>query len=284
MALLEDFGSSILAVPDDASPTPAIEPSDPDVIVASPPEDPTPTVHKQRDPDFYFNSIFVVFEAENTLFRVPSHIFCNESEIFAKEFNLPTLNNPSGATSTIVLHDIQREDFCNLLKALYPLALSTKLSLSESEWISILMLSTKWCFKNLRIIAISELESLNSITSVNKIIFGRFCSISSWLLAGLVEIVEREESMSDDDMVALDHITVIALFKLRELRLRKNGIYYNSGSTHSITMDAIRSAFDTELVAVQIEETKFVVASSESKVSSTPPPKMPTKGKKKGKK
>jgi hypothetical protein len=62
MAFLEHFGSSILAVPDDASPTPAIEPSDPDVIVASPPEDPAPTVHKKHDPDFYFNSIFVVFE------------------------------------------------------------------------------------------------------------------------------------------------------------------------------------------------------------------------------
>jgi hypothetical protein len=151
-------------------------------------------------------------------------------------------------------------------------ALSTKLSLSESEWISILMLSTKWCFKNLRIIAISELEALNSITSVNKIIFGRFCSISSWLLAGLAEIAKREESMSDDDIVALDHITVIALLKVRERRLQtkcdemewriRNMGYHvdNNGLAGlSMIMEAISNAFESELVAVQTEETKFAV-------------------------
>lgn len=145
---------------------------------------------------------------------------------------------------------------------------STKLSLSESEWISVLKLSTKWCFNNLRKIAILELELLNSLTSVNKIVLGRLCSISSWLLAGLTEIADRKESMSDDDIVALDHITAIALLKVRELRLqnkcdelewRNGGAYYYNRWPAFTTTGAISSAFAAELVAVKTEEAKFVV-------------------------
>ncbi|KAF8190826.1 hypothetical protein BJ912DRAFT_314129 [Pholiota molesta] len=133
----------------------------------------TPVIRRNFDPDFYFSSAFAVFEVENCFFRVPSHIFAQESRYFEKKFKLYALimtkTENVSATRTIALPaEIRKVDFRNLLKALYPISITTKLSLSESEWISVLTLSTKWNFLNSRAIAISELESLQSLTSIKK--------------------------------------------------------------------------------------------------------------------
>jgi hypothetical protein len=134
-------------------------------------------------------------------------------------------------------------------------SITTKLSLSESEWISVLTLSTKWNFLNLRAIAISELESLQSLTSIKKITLGRLCFISSWLQSGLTEIVRRTETISNEDAIAMGYTTAIELFRLRELDVQNRYKHYvyrgGYNNSHSSSMETIGSTFQAELLSLK---------------------------------
>ncbi|KAF8954192.1 hypothetical protein BDZ97DRAFT_512702 [Flammula alnicola] len=217
--------------------------------------DTVPVVPKEIDPDFYFESIFVVFQVENCLFRVPTHLFVKESQVFAGMFRLPQPDGPnvegsSSANPIIMPSDIRREDFRNLMKALYPLSVSRELSLSKAQWVSILKLSTMWYFLNLRKMAIFELERSSELTSMDKIILGRKFSVSSWVVAGFSGIIRRTKTITDDEAIDMDFITTVNLFRIRELRL------VNALAVASV-VPKIEEAFIDELGLIRAEEDGF---------------------------
>ncbi|KIM35303.1 hypothetical protein M413DRAFT_32563 [Hebeloma cylindrosporum] len=184
----------------------------------------TPT----KDEAFFIESIFIVFEVENRLFRVPSYMFFKESPTFVETFDLPPLfteNHGDGTNpeNPIVLpDDVRCEDFRNLLKALYPRSVSLRLSLSKAEWISILKLSTKWRFLGLRKLAKSELEAGKELSSVEKIILGRDIYDSSWISAGYKELVQKSDTITDDEAIAIELPIAIKLYRIREIKLRQS--------------------------------------------------------------
>ncbi|KAF8814169.1 hypothetical protein BYT27DRAFT_7238939, partial [Phlegmacium glaucopus] len=98
--------------------------------------------------EFYWNN--VVFQVEDTLFRVPRCEFEQSSEVFADMFRLP-----SGAAERIegqdkeypiVLEGYKKDEFSSLLKVMYPRAKSVisgtkfELSLKKEEWVGVLKL------------------------------------------------------------------------------------------------------------------------------------------------
>lgn len=174
-------------------------------------------------------------------------------------------------------------------------SVATKLILSESEWISVLKLSTKWRFNNLRQMAISELESFSSLASSNKIVLGRQCFILSWFQSGLTEIVNREETINDDEAIAVDYIMAIELFRCRELRLKSPFHYFHSqkkdietkfaAEMASINTAAQEMGFMPKLYFHLGQENIQVVDEDQKEASSVGDPvPLPTSSKKKGKK
>jgi len=93
----------------------------------------------QKDNDYFLKDVFVVFQvckrtsfilndlylirqAENVLFRVPTHRFINESKIFAELFSVAEGADSEGSSecNPIRLQGVRSKDFKNFLKLLYP--------------------------------------------------------------------------------------------------------------------------------------------------------------------
>jgi len=210
----------------------------------------------QRDDEYYMESNFVIFQVEKKLFRIPTYLFAKESQVFGGLFMLPPPDgdNVEGSTpiNPIILPDeFRSKDFKNLMKALYPTSVSLRLSLLKAEWISILKLSTKWYFLNLRAMAISELERMQELTSIEKITLGRENKISSWVTTGFLDLVQRGDTITDDEAMAVDFdyiTTAYKLFRVRERRIRR--------MTGSVSQE-IEENFKDELDVTRAEEKGF---------------------------
>ena len=93
-------------------------------------------------------------------------------------------------------------------------------SLSKEEWTSILTLASRWRFLRLRKAAIFALERLTTLTSLNKICLGRDLSIPTWVINGLVGLVQAT-TITDEEVLQIDlgaENTAYKLFRIRELR------------------------------------------------------------------
>jgi len=213
-----------------------------------------------KDDKYYMEGSFVIFQVENCLFRIPTYLFARESQIFGGMFMLPQPggDNVEGSTPSnpIILPDGHSEDFKNLMKVLYPKSVSPRLSLSKCEWVSVLKLATKWYFISLRTMAISELERLQELSSVEKVTLGRHLRISSWVIEGFQELVGREIPITDEEAIDLDFnyiTTVYKLFRVRELRILR---------PISVGQE-IEGSFQEELAAIQADEKGFMTTDEE---------------------
>jgi len=204
-----------------------------------------------KDEDYYMEAFFVTFEVEGRLFRVPSYQFFKESPEFSEINKLSThvrAANDSG--SPIRLENVSQSDFRTLLKVLYPLSLSVKLSLLKKEWISVITLASEWKFLRVREMARVELERLRSLTSLEKICLGRDLSIPSWVTSGFIGLVQAT-TITDDEAIKIDSAimtTTYKLFRIRELRI--------AGSLGSVK-SKVEEIFKEELDRLCSEETRF---------------------------
>ncbi|KAH6893985.1 hypothetical protein BKA70DRAFT_1532761, partial [Coprinopsis sp. MPI-PUGE-AT-0042] len=98
----------------------------------------------------------VRFKVGNTRFQLPLYRFVEESEYFATEYKLSDATKEGYATDALEL-DVDLNDFECFLKGFLPrspAAYHSKPSLTQAEWISVLKLSTKWQFNDIRKTAI----------------------------------------------------------------------------------------------------------------------------------
>jgi len=210
------------------------------------------------DGDYYMKAFFVTFEVEGRLFRVPSYHFFKESPDFVEVYKL-SLHVTDGA-DPIKLEKVRQVDFRSLLKALYPLSVSLQLSLSKPEWISVLTLSSEWGFLRLRRMARDEMQRMELLTSVEKICLGRELRISSWVMKGFEELVERADTITDDEAIDLDSdfvTTVYKLFRMRELRI---------AGTLPSARQKVEEIFKEELERTRREEKGFTTKEEEEEI------------------
>jgi len=204
-----------------------------------------------KDEDYYMEAFFVTFEVEGRLFRVPSYQFFKESPEFSEINKLSThVRAADDSGSPIRLENVSQSDFRTLLKVLYPLSLSVKLSLLKKEWISVITLASEWKFLRVREMARVELERLGSLTSLEKICIGRHLSIPSWVTSGFIGLIQAT-TITDDEAIKIDSAiksTAYKLFRIRELRI--------AGSLGSVK-SKVEEIFKEELDRLCSEETKF---------------------------
>ncbi|KAK7024963.1 hypothetical protein R3P38DRAFT_2951969 [Favolaschia claudopus] len=196
-----------------------MSPSDTDPIDAQSPADTTSSAPRHQD--YYFQT--VIFKVEDRLFNVPRYHFERASEVFAGMFSLP---QPSTSTegqsdlNPIVLDGKYSADFQALLKVLYPLDVELILNephkwMTTDEWISVLKLSTEWCMARFRRLAITKLDQ-RDLSSCQRIMLARQYHIVTWLRRGYSELVERAETISEDEAEILGWKTTCRLFQARE--------------------------------------------------------------------
>jgi len=222
------------------------------------------TLHIE-DAVYYLESTFIIFLVEDHLFRVPTYRFIQESTSFWTMNKLPSLSQLRSAElqKPNILKHVRHEDFRSLLKVLYPESISSKLSLSLLEWMSVLELSTRWKFSKPRALAIPKIESFLGI--VEQIIMGRRLHISSWVLGGLIALVKRIQTITDAEGHSLDAgyaTTAYRLFRIRE----------NAASTSpDWKLKRVEEAFKEELDNIRTKEEEFRVEVEEERASDVNP-------------
>ncbi|EAU81191.1 hypothetical protein CC1G_11273 [Coprinopsis cinerea okayama7 len=173
-----------------------------------PPQSPT----LQIEPEFFWQC--VQFEVQGHLVKLPLNLFIEHSEKFAGEYGMllpkevalggweePKLNDHLDLP-TIKLEGIQWEEFKSFLKALVPRSpfIDTKPTLTESEWISVLKLSTRWYFNDLRKVAIAELSKNKvEMDPIQRVCLAKAYHVYDWLLEGYEALVEREEPITEEE-------------------------------------------------------------------------------------
>ncbi|KAF9552800.1 hypothetical protein CPC08DRAFT_714279 [Agrocybe pediades] len=193
------------------------------------------TTTVKDDDSFYLNGRYVVFQAGDTRFRVPSHTLIRESQFFADMFSLPVLassERTEGASDIkpiMLPESVSAESFRSLLKILYPGALFVdkfRSDINKSEWVSILELASMWYFLECRKMAISRLN--NFLNPVEKIYHGRKHKVTFWLQQGYKDLVDRYATITNEEALALitdpgsyNICTAVSLLRIREKRALK---------------------------------------------------------------
>ncbi|KAJ2930138.1 hypothetical protein H1R20_g6952, partial [Candolleomyces eurysporus] len=211
------------------------------------------------DDEYYWD--FVTFSARGRLFRVPKYRLISESEHFANKYALDgdsgseieygTVEDPH--LNAVKLDDVSADEFRSFLKAVYPKVVHCDLALSKDEWLSVLKLSTRWLFNNLRKKAIEEL-ACSDLGPIEKIQLGKEYNIEAWLLSGCSDLVSREPVISIEDAEKIDWKVAINLYIIRD------GVKTDPlADVHTID-DQVRNAFSTDFERIRSSQSLYLTA------------------------
>src|ERR1700722_18175511 len=119
---------------------------------------------------------------------------------------------------------------------------------SSKDWIEMLKMSTSPRVTEIRENAIYHLQNLGS---VERILLARECRVSEWLLRGYRELVERTETISQQDEERLGREATLQLLRLRDQYCRQCCRNCNRPKNYSDSKvnlnEIIRTKFGEEL-------------------------------------
>jgi len=134
------------------------------------------------------------------------------------------------------------------------LAIKQILSLpaSSKDWIEMLKMSTSPRVTEIREKAIQSMD-LEKLESVERILLAKECGVYEWLLRGYRELVQRTETISQQDEEQLGREATLKLFRLRDQYCRdqygRDLSLAFSGDSNSNLDEIIRTKFGEELAA-----------------------------------
>ncbi|PPR06864.1 hypothetical protein CVT26_003988 [Gymnopilus dilepis] len=183
-----------------------------------------------RDRSFYFND--VVFQVENTLFKVPKNAFTVPGSFFETLFSLPrseegeSIAEGSDDEHPLVLEKISKDHFKGLLSVMFP----RQSGLKYEQWLGALDLSTQWDFMEasgigylmndqIRKKAVHALSSLlQKRTAIEKILLGQKYRVKNWFVGGCASLIQAAELPAIEELIksGLDIFAIAKLFSIRE--------------------------------------------------------------------
>jgi hypothetical protein len=93
---------------------------------------------------------------------------------------------------------------------------------TPEQWESVLKLSTKWFFNDIRHRAIKEIDTVDdAIPDVNRIVLAKEYGISEWLLAGYKALITREETIDLQEGEKIGLRNSLQLYQLRDKHHRQ---------------------------------------------------------------
>ncbi|KAF8583065.1 hypothetical protein K439DRAFT_1412514 [Ramaria rubella] len=164
----------------------------------------------------YYLDDGLIFLVENTLFKIPRYMLAQESSVFADMFRLPSGNRSEGKTDSLPIQLLQVAaiDFERLLELLYPKRFSEFTTSTnhwgETEWKSILHLSSRWQMSEIYNLSIVHLTSC--ATPFSKIALGRQYDLPAWVRDGFLRLCLRTEPlrMGETDRLSLQDVLGVA--------------------------------------------------------------------------
>ncbi|KAH6893977.1 hypothetical protein BKA70DRAFT_796348 [Coprinopsis sp. MPI-PUGE-AT-0042] len=141
-----------------------------------------------------FGSLFDSKYIESFYFQLPKARFVSDSDTFAMMYGIPLGSDEDHIEGKEIYElEVSLADFESFLKAFLPGCPSHRHShvvLSFDEWLSVLKLSSKWLFNDLRDESIRKLGAL-PMTPIQRVLLARQYSIPAWLIEGYVRILNR---------------------------------------------------------------------------------------------
>ncbi|KAI0677575.1 hypothetical protein C8Q78DRAFT_1066075 [Trametes maxima] len=153
----------------------------------------------QKHREYFFEDGNVVFQVEDTLYKLHRSLLEKHSPVFRELFTIP---QPEGSTegrtedNPIVLAGIQAVNFTRFLWLLYPPALGSCKITTVEEWMSVVDQADRWQMDNLREHAVAQLRQLY-IDPVRKIlIWHRYNLPTHELVSSYVDVISRPQPLS----------------------------------------------------------------------------------------
>ncbi|SJK98057.1 uncharacterized protein ARMOST_01314 [Armillaria ostoyae] len=224
----------------------------------------------------------IVFQVENAFFKVPTHHFVTQSEVFADMLSLP--QGPAAAeaegqsrANPIVL-PVTEQDFRRLLRALYPLYVvqfdvlisiltpsplyreaPKSPSFNKEELVSLLKLSKLWAMKRVRDYAVEKItEILNSIDPVERVTLAREYSVEKWLRSGYMALATRYPVVSIDDARLIGWESALLLEHVREEAHAAHRVGRGSLSEYHV-QSGVENKFSVEFQGIRRAEAAYRV-------------------------
>lgn len=151
---------------------------------------------------------------EKTLFRVPRVSLAAYSEPFAlllEKHDERTIDEPLYIRD----EDVKSAGFARLLDLVYPSKYGRVCLDSQEEWLSILHLSSKWSFNDLRTLSIKRLGSLPTTSAIDKLLTGRKYDVPHWVSEAYLPLCQRDEALSLEEC---ERLTLKEVVKINEAR------------------------------------------------------------------
>ncbi|KAJ8076672.1 hypothetical protein AAF712_000306 [Marasmius tenuissimus] len=176
----------------------------------------------KRHSNYYIETL--VFQVEDTVFRIPTRYLCEKSEILraASEISA-TSSEGSSDTNPIKLplpDDGNAGDFASFARVIYALTVDLPLptDLSKDQWISVLKLSTCWMLDEVRQHAITNISRISPASSFkDKVLLGRRYKVKDWVLEGFTGISSPSNPLLPlNELESLGEGTAIRLLYARQ--------------------------------------------------------------------
>lgn len=90
--------------------------------------------------------------------------------------------------------------------------------MSKEDWISTLRLGNMWQMDTIRSVAIHQLQLGNKLDAVQKVEIARECSIRTWEIGGLNQLIRERETMTMKHVERLGIETVLKICAARETK------------------------------------------------------------------
>lgn len=165
-------------------------------------------------PRFTFPDGTILFKVEDVTYKVHRYFFDQHSTFFQTLLQSYPPYSGAATVDPIFLQDVTRTDFERLLSVFYPLNFSEPDLKTTAEWTSVLALSSKWVFSQLRQRAIKELEKLAGPT--DRILLAKKYAIKEWYVPAYKELCIRRQAMTLEDGEKLGLDTVIKVWEMQQ--------------------------------------------------------------------
>ncbi|KAH6894004.1 hypothetical protein BKA70DRAFT_1570743 [Coprinopsis sp. MPI-PUGE-AT-0042] len=222
----------------------------------------------QKHSLYFWESI--TFQVEGVVFQLPKYRFVEDSEVFME---MVTTSEGDG----VIELDVTLVEFESFLKAFLPRTSAMydpEPILTKDEWISVLKLSSKWLFNDLRQLAIEHLHfpfphpGYWHITDpIERICLAKEYNVYDWLLDGYEQVVERLINFDDPDgeprtlttqdgkRIGMEVALELSGIAIRRMRLAERKVPLRD--TRSDVLDAFKQEFD----CVREEGARFMTRS-----------------------
>ncbi|KAJ2931471.1 hypothetical protein H1R20_g5550, partial [Candolleomyces eurysporus] len=208
----------------------------------------------------------VCFSVEGRIFKVPRQHFIVGSEYFANKYLRPQAyqeGDPRGSEiatfdpdALVTLKGISATAFRTFLKLLFPSLTSTlTLTLTKSEWLTTLSLSTTWHFLQFRELAIQQLGP-HLTDPIELVKSGRENFVCAWVMDGYDALVRRNGTISERESEEIGHLTTVRIYLVRGALGKGDGPRYSSELS---VFNEIHLKFGEELRILGAAEKKFKI-------------------------